>query len=196
METTKHIEPEPEQEPEDATENKGYVHIYTGDGKGKTTAAFGLAVRALMAGKKVFIGQFVKSMKYHETRLADCAGVEGLTIKQFGNGCFIYNNPPTAEDKAMAVEGLAELEGVLSNGQTVADVVVFDEVTIALRYDLIKVEEVVRVIRERDPGVEVVVTGRGAPEELIRLGDVVTEMKCIKHYYQDQGVLARDGIER
>mmetsp|Transcript_48960 Transcript_48960/g.59052 ORF Transcript_48960/g.59052 Transcript_48960/m.59052 type:complete len:189 (-) Transcript_48960:45-611(-) len=183
---------------EDEDEEKGYVHIYTGDGKGKTTAAFGLAVRALMAGKRVFIGQFVKSMKYHETKLEEY--LEGLTIKQYGNGCFIYKNEPTQEDKTMAVEGLAEIERLLAaQSKTVDnkyDMIILDEVTIALRYKLLDIDRVVRVIRERNPSVEVVLTGRGAPEELIQIGDVVTEMRAIKHYYEEQGVLARDGIER
>ena len=183
---------------EEEEEEKGYVHIYTGNGKGKTTAAFGLAVRALMADKKVFIGQFVKSMKYHETKLESL--MEGqLCIKQYGNGCFIYKNEPTTDDKNMAIDGLADCERILAlsgSGSGGYDMVILDEVTIALRYKLLEIADVVRVIRERNPKIEVVVTGRDAPEELIAIGDVVTEMKSIKHYYKEQGVLARDGIER
>jgi len=194
MEATNIIKKDEEEEEEE----KGYVHIYTGNGKGKTTAAFGLAVRALMAGKKVFIGQFVKSMKYHETKLEPL--MEGrLCIKQYGNGCFIYKNEPTTNDKTMAIDGLADCERILlslSGSSGSYDMVILDELTIALRYKLLEIADVVRVIRERNPKIEVVVTGRDAPEELIAIGDVVTEMKSIKHYYKEQGVPARDGIER
>lgn len=179
-------------EPTKEEDQRGYCHIYTGDGKGKTTAAFGLAVRALMTGKKIYIAQFVKSMKYNETKLEHI--VEGLRIKQYGDGCFIYKNDPTPKDIAMAVDGLEDCERILKSDEY--DVVILDEITIALRYNLFKVEEVVRIIKERNPKIEVVVTGRYAPEELIDIGDVVTEMKEIKHYFKTQGLKARDGIER
>lgn len=172
-------------------EEKGYVHIYTGDGKGKTTAAFGLALRALMSGKRVFIGQFVKSMKYNETKLEDL--VDGLKIEQYGRGCFIFNKPDQ-NDIDMAKDGLNECEKILKSGDY--DMVILDEITIALHFKLLSVEEVIRVIKERNPEVEVVVTGRCAPDELIEIGDVVTEMKEVKHYYSTIGLEAREGIER
>ena len=176
-------------------EQRGYCHIYTGNGKGKSTAAFGLAVRALMAGKKVYIAQFVKSMKYNETKLESI--VDGLVIRQYGNGCFIYKNAPTDVDIAMAVDGLADCERLLnSSDQYQYDVVILDEITIAIHYNLIKVDDVVRVIQARNPKIEIIVTGRYAPQELIDVGDVVTEMKAIKHYFTTLGVKARDGIER
>lgn len=170
---------------------KGYVHVYTGNGKGKTTAAFGLALRALMAGKKVFIGQFVKSMKYNETKLENI--VDGLKIKQYGRGCFIYGDPEQA-DVDMAVEGLKDCERVLKSDEY--DMVILDEITIALYYNLLKTEDVVRVVKERNPKIEVVLTGRMAPPEIIEIGDVVTEMKEIKHYYNTIGLESREGIER
>ncbi len=172
-------------------EEKGYVHIYTGDGKGKTTAAFGLALRALMSGKKVFIGQFVKSMKYNETKLEGL--VNGLQIKQYGRGCFIYNEPDQL-DIDMARKGLSDCEKILESGDY--DLVILDEITIALFFKLLSVEEVVKVVMQRNPKIEVVITGRCAPPELIEIGDVVTEMKEIKHYYNTIGLEARDGIER
>lgn len=182
------------------TDANGYVHVYTGNGKGKTTAAFGLAIRALMAGKNVFVGQFVKSMKYHETKIAPALVPAGFTkkqlrIEQFGDGCFIYKNDPTQRDIDMAVKGFQKCERILSapNGY---DVVVLDEITIALKYELLDVRRVAEAIRNRTPGIEVVVTGRYAPPELVELGDVVTEMREIRHYLKTQGVLARDGIER
>ena len=135
-------------------------------------------------------------------------------------GCFIYKNEPTHHDKMMAVAGLVECERLLlgisttipaqvarSSGAAASDeiidhsgthydMIILDELTIALRYNLIDIHDVVRIIQQRTPKIEVVITGRDAPHELIQIGDVVTEMNCIKHYYRDQGVQARDGIER
>jgi len=197
---------------DDATTNNtiGYVHVYTGNGKGKTTAAFGLAIRALMAGKRVFVGQFVKSMKYHETKIVEALATspyhQHLRIEQFGNGCFIYQHDPTPDDIHMAVAGFKKCERILarenhknhneSQDNCNYDLVILDEITIALKYNLLDVETVVGAIRNRHPAIEVVITGRYAPQELIDIGDVVTEMKEIKHYFKTKGVLARDGIER
>lgn len=160
---------------------RGYIHIYTGNGKGKTTAAFGLAVRALCAGKKVYVGQFVKSMKYNETR-----------IEQLGHGCYI-DRQPDAADIAAAREGLARCAGLLHGGDY--DVVILDELTIALHFGLLTEEEVLEALRQRDPRVEAVITGRYAPQALLDAADLVTEMREVKHYYT-QGVLSRDGIDR
>jgi len=167
----------------------GYVHIYTGNGKGKTTAAFGLAVRSLYASKKVYIGQFVKSMKYHETGLEN--DFENITIEQYGQHCFI-DVEPTEKDVALALEGLERIKGILKMDY---DVVILDELTIALYYKLFTTEQVLDVLNERNEDVEVVITGRYAPEALIDYADLVTEMKEVKHYYK-KGVLSRDGIDR
>lgn len=168
---------------------KGYVQIYTGNGKGKTTAALGLSIRAVCAGKKVFFGQFVKGMKYSETKCVEY--LDGIEIKQFGKDCFIYNDP-TQDDIHRAKMGLKEVEKILKDGQY--DVVVLDELNIALFYKLFKVEEVMEIIKNRADHVEVIITGRYAPEELIDMADLVTEMKEIKHYYT-KGIEARVGIE-
>ncbi len=178
-------------------ENRGYIHIYTGNGKGKTTAAFGLAVRALCAEKNVYIGQFVKSMQYHETRIEalfeETGGRYGrVKIEQLGRGCFLDRNPDPV-DIRMAHEGLARCAAMISGGEY--DLVVMDEVTIALHYGLLETAEVLAVLDGRNPATEVVITGRYAPEELIARADLVTEMREIKHYYT-QGVLSRDGIDR
>ena len=149
---------------------KGYIHVYTGNGKGKTTAAFGLAVRALCAGKSVYIGQFVKSMRYNETKIGQL--FDQVKIEQLGRGCFIGKDPE-AIDIRMARDGLTRCAALLESGE----------------YD------VVDALNRRHPAVEVVVTGRYAPQELIDAADLVTEMREIKHYYT-QGVLSRDGIDR
>lgn len=168
---------------------KGYIHVYTGDGKGKTTAALGLSIRAVCAGKRVFFGQFIKGMDYSEL---ECTRfIANLEIKQFGRGCFIYDEP-VEEDYKAARQGLEELKQILSEGKY--DIVVMDELNIALYYKLFTVDEVIHIINNRKENVEVIITGRNAPEEIIEIADLVTEMKEIKHYYT-QGVEARKGIE-
>ncbi len=168
---------------------KGYVHIYTGDGKGKTTASLGLSVRAALAGKKVFFGQFIKGMDYSELKLVDY--LPNFEIYQFGRDCFIYKEP-TKEDILKAKEGLNHCKKALKGGKY--DLVVLDEINIALYYKLFSVEEVIDILNDRNKKVEVVLTGRNAPEELIDLADLVTEMKEVKHYYK-KGIEARKGIE-
>lgn len=168
---------------------KGYIHVYTGNGKGKTTASLGLAVRAALAGKKVFIGQFIKGMEYSELKLSDY--IPNIKIYQFGRDCFIYNEP-TEEDILAAREGLKVCREVLEKGQW--DVVILDELNIALYYNLFQVKEVLEILDNKKEKVEVVITGRYAPKELINKADLVTEMVEIKHYY-NKGVEARKGIE-
>lgn len=168
---------------------RGYIHIYTGNGKGKTTAAFGLAVRALCAGKSVFIGQFVKSMKYNETAIEPL--FDHLVIQQFGEGRFIEREPTPADIQA-AHEGLEKCRQHLMEGKF--DMVILDELTIALYYSMLSLEEVLNVLRQRSPHTEVVITGRYAPQELIDIADLVTNMQEVKHYYS-LGVLSRNGID-
>ena len=167
-----------------------YLHIYTGNGKGKTTAAFGLALRAHFAGKRIFIGQFVKNMKYHETQVAD--RLSGWEIQQLGQGCFI-DQDPSMEDVVMAREGLALCASKLASGDY--GLVILDELTIAMYFKLLTREEIETALDQVSAHTEVVITGRYAPDWLIKRADLVTEMKEIKHYY-NQGVEARDGIER
>lgn len=169
--------------------SKGYMHIYTGNGKGKTTAAFGLAIRAACAGKKVYIGQFVKDMKYSETKIVDF--LPNIVIEQLGEGCFI-SKAPTERDCLIASEALEKCATILKS--ELYDLVILDEINIALFYNLINVDQVISAIEDRKKSIEVVLTGRYAPEKLILLADLVTEMKEIKHYYT-QGVLSREGFD-
>ncbi|MBB6217179.1 cob(I)alamin adenosyltransferase [Anaerosolibacter carboniphilus] len=170
---------------------KGYIHVYTGDGKGKTTAAFGLAVRAAGAGKKIFIGQFVKSMEYSElkamTLLKDYVDIELL-----GYGCFITKDPDP-QDIAAAKAGLDKIRRIFQSNQY--QVVILDEITIALFYHLLSLEEVLSLMDAKPYEIELILTGRYAPAEMLERADLVTEMKEIKHYYT-QGVLSREGIDR
>ncbi|MCF6464893.1 cob(I)yrinic acid a,c-diamide adenosyltransferase [Clostridium sp. Cult2] len=168
---------------------KGYIHVYTGNGKGKTTAALGLSIRAICAGKKVFFGQFIKGMDYSELKIDKY--LTNITIEQFGRDCFIYNEP-TNEDIALAREGLEKCGKILQEGEY--DIVVLDELNIAIYYRLFTSKEVIEILQERAPHVEVIITGRYAEESIIEFADLVTEMKEIKHYYNN-GVEARKGIE-
>jgi len=170
---------------------KGYVQVYTGNGKGKTTAAIGLAVRAAGANLKVFIGQFVKGMHYSELeslkRFSDL-----ITIKQFGRECFIFHDP-TQEDIQCARDGLKEAKEIINSGEY--QVVILDEINIALYYKLFPIDEVIDIIKNKPENVELILTGRYAPQEIIDIADLVTEMREIKHYYV-KGVVAREGIEK
>lgn len=169
---------------------KGLVHVYTGNGKGKTTAAFGLALRSVGAGMKVFIGQFVKGKQYNEN-MAVARYLKNVTVKQYGLGCFIVNTP-TEDDIRAAGKGLGEMRKIIQKGKH--DLVIMDEVNIALFYKLIDVNQLIEIIKAKPDHVELVLTGRYAPQEIIDMADLVTEMKEVKHYYQ-QGIEARDGIE-
>lgn len=169
--------------------DKGYFHVYTGDGKGKSTAAFGLALRALCAGKSVYIGQFVKNMKYSETKIEGI--MDKIKIIQFGKDCCI-DRAPDEEDKRLALAGLHECGTILAEGKY--DLVILDEVTIATYLKFLTPQMVLDAVKSRAPHVEVVVTGRYCPELLIENADLVTEMKEVKHYYT-QGVLSREGID-
>jgi cob(I)alamin adenosyltransferase len=169
---------------------QGYVQVYTGDGKGKTTAALGLALRAAGAGLKVYFAQFIKSNAYSEVialeRWSDC-----ITLEQFGRGCFIRGNP-CQEDIDVAQTALEAITAALTSGRY--DLVVADEANVAFRCHLFGEQALLDLIDARPPGVELVLTGRGAPQAVMDRADLVTEMKPIKHYYT-QGVLARKGIE-
>ena len=168
----------------------GYVQVYTGDGKGKTTAAIGMAIRAAGANLRVFIAQFVKGMHYSE--LEALKKHEGqITVRQYGRDCFIHNKP-SQEDVLSARRGLEEAGKILQSGDY--DLVILDEANIATHYDLFPVEELLSLIASRPEHVELVITGRRADPRIIEVADLVTEMRDIKHYYT-RGVQARPGIE-
>ena len=169
---------------------QGFVQIYTGNGKGKTTAALGLSLRAAGRDLKVFIAQFVKGMYYGELRAIERFAPQ-ITLKQYGRKCFIEDKP-TEEDVRLAREGWREIQDVLKKEE--CDLLVLDEIGIALHYGLISLEEVSELVRGKPDTLELVLTGRKIPEELFEQADLVTEMREIKHYY-NSGVQARKGIE-
>lgn len=174
----------------------GCVHVYTGNGKGKTTAAIGLTIRALGAGMSVYFGQFIKGMRYSEIgmleALASSLEPGRLVLKQFGRGCFIMRDPEQA-DIDVALAGLAEASAALSSGSY--DLVVLDELNVAVNLGLIPQADALALIATRPPHVELVITGRYASDAVKVAADLVTEMREIKHYYK-KGIEARTGIER
>ena len=172
--------------------SRGYVHIYTGDGKGKTTAAFGLALRAAGHGLHTYIGQFMKGQMYGE--LHALQGHLAITIEQFSDDqCFLHKTDVTEKHVKQAQNGLHRCWEAMLSGRF--QLVVLDEVIVAIWFGLLSEEQIVEFLEKRPEDIEVVLTGRYAPKRLIERADVVTEMRCVKHYYE-QGITARDGIER
>jgi cob(I)alamin adenosyltransferase len=172
---------------------KGYVQVYTGTCKGKTTAALGLAFRAMGRGLKTYIGQFMKGQFYGELRAAEMSHPY-ITIKQYGKDTFIHiRNKGREEDIEMVREGLDRGREAMLSGQY--DIIVLDEIVTSHYFGLISLGEILEIIADKPDGVELILTGQHAPPELIDISDLVTDMTEIKHYYQKQ-VLARDGIER
>jgi cob(I)alamin adenosyltransferase len=176
---------------------KGLVEVYTGDGKGKTTAAFGLALRAAGRGNKVLIYQFLKPPSLE---LGERLGVEqsGLPIRlEALEACWdVFRSlryaPDVATAKSAVKDALARLTELAA--QRAYDVLILDEIVFCLSQGLAQFEDVKRLIEQKDPGVELILTGEGATPELIALADLVTEMKNIKHPFE-KGVPARPGID-
>jgi len=172
---------------------KGYIQVYTGSGKGKTTASLGLAVRAAGHGLKTVIIQFMKGwIDYGEL-----AGVRMLAphveIHQVGRDTFVNRENPDPEDIRLALEGWKLASGIISGRK--ADIVVLDEINCAMDFGLLPVGEVLEAIKKKPDGMELVLTGRGAPPEILEAADLVTEMRQVRHYYE-KGVDARVGVER
>jgi cob(I)alamin adenosyltransferase len=170
---------------------RGYTQVYTGTGKGKTTAALGLALRAAGAGHKVFIAQFIKKRICSEHRALERFS-DFITIKQYGKG-LILNRQATASDIAAAQEGLEEARHVMLSRDY--DVIILDEANVAVKRGLISVETLIELIKNKPASLELVITGRYADEKIIEAADLVTEMNEIKHY-SNKGVKARVGIEK
>jgi cob(I)alamin adenosyltransferase len=177
--------------------HSGLIHVYTGSGKGKTTAALGLALRAAGHGWHTYMGQFMKGQDYGELRAAtllgaDAAGQPLLTIAQFGKATFAHVGEVTAEDIRMAQEGLAQArEAMLSERY---EIVVLDEINVALYFELLTVSEVLGVIDQKPKRVELVLTGQRVPDAILDRADYITVMQQDRHPYQ-RGILARKGVE-
>jgi len=165
------------------------IQVYTGNGKGKTTAAIGLAVRASGAGLKVYIAQFCKGRTYSEIKaLKD---IKRIKIEQFGRSCFIKRKP-NKEDMILARRGLTSVRDAVTGGKY--GVIILDEINIAMKFKLVSFNDLVRILDRVPAKMELVLTGRYAPGPLLKRADLVSEIKEIKHYYNN-GVMARKGIE-
>ncbi len=165
------------------------IQIYTGKGKGKTTAALGLALRAAGAGKKVYICQFLKG-KYCCEHIS-LKALRNIKFKQFGSGSLIKDSP-AKKDFALAKCGLEAAKKVIRDKK--CDVLILDEINAALNLGLIKTKDIVELIKKTPRETELILTGRSAPAQLLKLADLVSEIREIKHYYK-KGVKARKGIE-
>lgn len=171
---------------------KGFVQIYTGNGKGKTTAAIGQAVRAAGYGLKTYIAQFMKEYPYNELNSLKHLK-EWITIEQFCSDEFVYRKElPDKTEIDKARRGLAKAKAKMLSGKF--DIIILDEICVSIYFGLFNDEEVLTFIKQKPDSVELILTGRYCPDKLLERADLVTEMKEIKHYYQD-GVLSRKGIE-
>lgn len=170
----------------------GFIQIYTGNGKGKSTAAIGQAVRAAGFGLKTYIVQFMKEFPYNELNSLKHLS-EWITVEQFGGDKFVYKKDlPGKDELEKAQKGLTSAnEKMLSREY---DIIILDEAIVAVYFKLIKTEELAEFIKQKPENVELILTGRYCPDELIKLADLVTEMKEIKHYYT-KGITSRRGIE-
>jgi len=171
--------------------HKGLVIVITGNGKGKTTAAFGQALRAIGQGYNVFIVQFMKGRKYGEFVAAE-KYLPRLTIKMSGLDSFVMRDNPAAIDIEMAQKGLDAARKAIRSGKY--DMVILDEINVALDFKLIKLKEVMDLIKNKPSALDIILTGRYAPKEIIKLADTVSEVQEIKHHY-NKGIKDRAGIE-
>ena len=176
-----------------ASWDKGCVQVYTGNGKGKTTAALGLTLRAVGAGLKVYFGQFIKGR--------DCAEINGLsmlgdsvTLERFGSGRWIDKNKleQYKEELELAKKGIDSVREAVYSGKF--DLVIMDEALGALKSGVINIDEIMYILKNKPAKLEIVLTGRNIPQELLDIADLVSEINPIKHYYET-GLRARKGIE-
>jgi cob(I)alamin adenosyltransferase len=172
---------------------RGYVQVYTGDGKGKTTASFGLALRAVGNGLKVLVIQFMKGPEMTGERRAAKQLAPGMEVRPMGRDGLLHPGDIMESDRTLATEALESAVSEMAEGRW--DMLILDELNTACALGLVPVERMLQLMDLKPDGMELVFTGRGAPEEVIEKADLVTEMREIKHYYQ-QGVPAREGIEK
>ena len=171
--------------------SEGLIQVYTGNGKGKTTAALGQAMRACGHGLRVLMIQFMKgSANYGEVRLA--GAIPGFKLVQSGLPTFVKKFAPSEEDLRLAAEGLAAAQRAVEGAE--CDILILDEINVAVDYGLVKADDVLGLVAKRPPGMEVILTGRYAPTEFLEVADLVTEMKEVKHHYA-AGKEMREGIE-
>lgn len=172
---------------------KGYIQVYTGNGKGKTTAALGQAMRALGHDLRAFVIQFMKgNIEYGELEMSRRLAPQ-FTLRQMGRETFVDKKKPDPKDIEMAADALRLAKKIVSENST--DILILDEINVALDFKLIPLDAVLKLLNDKPEGMEIILTGRYAPQGIIDRADLVTEMREVKHYYRG-GVDARVGIER
>jgi len=169
---------------------EGYIHVYTGNGKGKTTSAIGLGIRASGAGYKVYMLQFMKGRKYSELVTID--KIKNFSYSQHGRDEFVNKKNPEQIDIDLAKEGFDHAKKLVKSEKY--DMIILDEINVAVDFNLIKLNDVLDLVETKPKGLELVLTGRYANKEFVKIADYVTEMLEIKHPYQ-QGVQARRGCD-
>ena len=174
-----------------ASANRGLVIVITGNGKGKTTSAFGQALRAVGQGYKVFIMQFMKGRDYGEF-VAAKKYLPRLTVRRSGLDSFVMRDKPAPVDVELARQGFELVKKAIVSGKY--NMVILDEINVAIDFNLIPLEEMIRLIKNKPPGLDLILTGRYAAKEIIKLADTVSEVKEIKHHYT-AGIKDRAGIE-
>jgi len=177
--------------PKSAATPRGLVIVITGDGKGKTTSAFGQALRALGQGYKVLVVQFMKGRKYGEFIAAE-KYLPGLIIKRFGLDSFVMRDNPAAVDIELARKGFDFVKKAISGGKY--NMIILDEINVAVDFKLVDLDHVVEMIKNKPPALDLILTGRYAAKEIIKLADTVSEILEIKHHYA-AGIKDRAGIE-
>ncbi|MEI6610281.1 MAG: cob(I)yrinic acid a,c-diamide adenosyltransferase [Deltaproteobacteria bacterium] len=187
----KKVEAVPKVKSTSATTPRGLVIVITGNGKGKTTSAFGQALRALGQGYKVLVVQFMKGRKYGEFIAAE-KYLPGLTIKRFGLDSFVMRDNPAAVDIELALQGFDFAKKAIAGGKY--NMIILDEINVAVDFKLVDLKHVVEMIKNKPPALDLILTGRYAAKEIIKLADTVSEVLEIKHHYA-AGIKDRAGIE-
>ena len=167
------------------------IQIYTGNGKGKTTAAIGQAIRATGHNFKVLMIQFMKGDSTYGEIIAT-QKISNFEIKQFGLATFVKRGEPSPEDLRLAKEGLAYAKKAINDNKF--QMIILDEINVAIDYGLVKLSEILELLKKCPKSIELILTGRYAPKELIEIADLVSEIKEIKHPYM-QGYVSREGID-
>ena len=172
------------------TLEKGFIHIYTGNGKGKTTTAIGLGIRATGNGLKVYMIQFMKGRRYSEIDALE--HISNFTVFQSGRDEFVSKENPEQIDIDLAIKGFEHAKKIINEGKH--DLVILDEINVAVDFNLIPLDDVLKLLEEKPEKVEIVLTGRYADPEMVRQADLVSEILEIKHPYQE-GLQSRKGID-
>lgn len=175
----------------DNSDKLGLIQVFTGNGKGKTTAALGEGLRACGHNFKVLIVQFMKGdIEYGEVKIAH--KIANMTLKQFGLPTFVKKGEPKEEDLKLAREGFQFAKDAIQNKKF--DMVILDELNVAIDYGLLEIEPVIELLKNRPDGIEIIITGRYAPREILDIADLVSRIEEVKHPYQ-KGIQSRKGVE-